>query len=114
MSARDFVEGEAMLDEEENEEEQEEDYDGEVLEGAGTVNHYDDSSEEEEEDDDDEEAARAVCYSGLFKRKQSKGISKLTFAHSSDPRRFYCRRGRRDRGTCRAQAREKEAASGGA
>jgi transcription elongation factor SPT6 len=62
MSARDFLEGEAMLDDEENEneEEQEEDYDGEVREGAGTVNRYNDSSEEEEEDDDDEEAARAV------------------------------------------------------
>ncbi|GKZ23373.1 transcription elongation factor spt6 [Aspergillus brasiliensis] len=59
MSARDLVEGEAMIDDEENEEELADDYDGEVREGAGTNNNYD-SSEEDEDDDDDEEAARAV------------------------------------------------------
>ncbi|GES65543.1 transcription elongation factor spt6 [Aspergillus terreus] len=58
MSARDFVEGEAMLDD--DEEELPDDYEGEVREGAGTENHFNDSSEEDEEDDDDEEAARAV------------------------------------------------------
>ncbi|GAQ44758.1 transcription elongation factor SPT6 [Aspergillus niger] len=59
MSARDLVEGEAMIDDDENEEELADDYDGEVREGAGTNNNYD-SSEEDEDDDDDEEAARAV------------------------------------------------------
>ncbi|KNG82613.1 hypothetical protein ANOM_009402 [Aspergillus nomiae NRRL 13137] len=61
MSARDLVEGEAMLDDEENEEELADDYDGEgeAHQGAGTANHYD-SSEEDDDDDDDEEAARAV------------------------------------------------------
>ncbi|KAL4894312.1 SH2 domain-containing protein [Aspergillus ambiguus] len=60
MSARDLVEGEAMLDDDENEEELPDDYEGEVHEGAGTENHFNDSSEEDEDDDDDEEAARAV------------------------------------------------------
>ncbi|OJJ43382.1 hypothetical protein ASPZODRAFT_136232 [Penicilliopsis zonata CBS 506.65] len=59
MSTRDLVEGEAVLDDEENDEHSE-DYDGEVREGAGTAGGYDDSSEEDEEEDDDEEAARAV------------------------------------------------------
>lgn len=49
-----------MLDDEENEEQANEDYDGEVRDGAGTVNHYNDSSEEDDEEEDDEEAARAV------------------------------------------------------
>ncbi|KAJ5162401.1 Transcription elongation factor Spt6 [Penicillium capsulatum] len=60
MSLRDLVEGEAMLDDDENEEGGTGDYDGEVHEGAGTVNHYNDSSEEDEDEDDDEEAARQV------------------------------------------------------
>ena len=59
MSARDLVEGEAMIDDDENDEELADDYDGDVREGAGTNNNQYDSSEEEEEDDD-EEAARAV------------------------------------------------------
>jgi transcription elongation factor SPT6 len=61
MSARDFVEGEAMLDEEENEEELVDEYgEGEErLETGG--NHYD-SSEEDEDEDDDEDAVRAVSY----------------------------------------------------
>lgn len=59
MSLRDLVEGEAMLDDDENDAEVADDYEGEVREGAGTVNHYNDSSEEDE-DDDDEEAARQV------------------------------------------------------
>ncbi|PYI00394.1 transcription elongation factor SPT6 [Aspergillus sclerotiicarbonarius CBS 121057] len=60
MSARDLVEGEAMIDDDENEEELADDYEGEVREGAGTNNNHYDSSEEDEDDDDDEEAARAV------------------------------------------------------
>ncbi|OJK00650.1 hypothetical protein ASPACDRAFT_116951 [Aspergillus aculeatus ATCC 16872] len=60
MSARDLVEGEAMIDDDENDEELADDYDGDVREGAGTNNNQYDSSEEEEDDDDDEEAARAV------------------------------------------------------
>lgn len=59
MSLRDLIEGEAML-EDENDAEGADDYDGEVREGAGTVNHYNDSSEEDEDEDDDEEAARQV------------------------------------------------------
>lgn len=60
MSLRDLIEGEAMLEDEENGAEVADDYDGEVREGAGTVNHYNDSSEEDEDEDDDEEAARQV------------------------------------------------------
>lgn len=62
MSLRDLVDGEAMRDDDENEDVADEfdGDDGEVREGAGTVNHYNDSSEEDEEEDDDEEAARAV------------------------------------------------------
>ncbi|KAJ6032352.1 hypothetical protein N7540_003084 [Penicillium herquei] len=56
MSLRDLVEGEAMLDDEENED----------FEGDGDDDNrrprgdFDDSSEEDEEEDDDEDAARAV------------------------------------------------------
>jgi transcription elongation factor SPT6 len=60
MSLRDLVEGEAIMDDDENDEELPDDYDGEVRQGAGTTNHYNDSSEEEDEEEDDEEAARAV------------------------------------------------------
>ncbi|KAL2219091.1 transcription elongation factor spt6 [Thermoascus aurantiacus ATCC 26904] len=60
MSTHDLIEGEALLDEEENDEEFDE-VTGEIKEGAGTVDPYVDSSEEDEdEDEDDEEAARAV------------------------------------------------------
>ncbi|KAI9928030.1 hypothetical protein ASPWEDRAFT_173677 [Aspergillus wentii DTO 134E9] len=65
MSARDFVVGEAELDDDDNEE-LVDDYDGEGegegegQQGAGTVNDNNDSSEEDEDEDDDEEAARAV------------------------------------------------------
>lgn len=65
MSLRDLVDGEAMRDDDENDAEVADDYEGdegEVREGAGTVNHYNDSSEEDEEEDDDEEAARAVGF----------------------------------------------------
>lgn len=60
MSLRNLIEGEAMLEDDENDAEVADDYDGEVREGAGTVNHYNDSSEEDDDDDDDEEAARQV------------------------------------------------------
>jgi transcription elongation factor SPT6 len=59
MSLRDLVEGEALMDDDENDEGMD-DYDGEVREGAGTVNHYNDSSDEDDEEEDDEEAQRAV------------------------------------------------------
>ncbi|KAJ5726433.1 uncharacterized protein N7483_007790 [Penicillium malachiteum] len=56
MSLRDLVEGEAMLDDEENE-----DFEGD---GDDDNRHprgdFDDSSEEDEDEDDDEDAARAV------------------------------------------------------
>ena len=59
MSARDLIEGEAELDDEENDESFDEET-GEVKKRTNGVNgHLDDSSEEEEEDDD-EDAARAV------------------------------------------------------
>ncbi|KKK24507.1 putative transcription elongation factor SPT6 [Aspergillus rambellii] len=62
MSTRDLVQGEAVLDDEENDDELVDDYGGEGGEGqhAGVANHYDDSSEEDDDEDDDEEAARAV------------------------------------------------------
>ncbi|KAJ5110787.1 hypothetical protein N7532_001322 [Penicillium argentinense] len=60
MSLRDLVDGEAMMDDDENDEEVADDFDNEVREGAGTANHYNDSSEEDDEEEDDEEAARAV------------------------------------------------------
>ncbi|KAJ5306598.1 hypothetical protein PENANT_c031G02576 [Penicillium antarcticum] len=59
MSLRDLIEGEALMDDDENEEVPD-DYDGQVRQGAGTSNHYNDSSEEDDEEEDDEEAARAV------------------------------------------------------
>jgi len=59
MSARDLVEGEALLDDEEDE--SYDDETGEVTRERPAANgHFDDSSEEES--DDDEEAARAVSY----------------------------------------------------
>lgn len=68
MSLRDLVEGEAMLDDEENEGEVSENYDEDRRDGPSTERRYDDSSEEDEDEDDDEDAARAVsiaCVSGL-------------------------------------------------
>lgn len=59
MSARDFVVGEATLDDDENEEVADE-YDAEgPAEGSKPRNQFNDSSEEENEDDD-EAAAREV------------------------------------------------------
>ncbi len=59
MNARDLIEGEAELDDEENEESFDEEA-GEVRPRANGVNGHLDDSSEEEEDDDDEDAARAV------------------------------------------------------
>lgn len=60
MSLRDLIEGEAVMDDED--EEVADDYDAEGRQGPGTTaNHYD-SSEEEDEEEDDEEAARAVSF----------------------------------------------------
>ncbi|KUL84062.1 hypothetical protein ZTR_07408 [Talaromyces verruculosus] len=61
MSTRDLIEGEALLDDDENEEEFDEET-GEPIRGPGTgePNTYDDSSEEDDEEEEDEEAARAV------------------------------------------------------
>lgn len=61
MSARDLIEGEAELDDEENEGSFDEDTGEAVRRPNGTNGHLDDSSEEEE-DDDDEDAARAVRF----------------------------------------------------
>ncbi len=59
MSARDLIEGEAELDDEENDESFDEET-GEVKKRTNGVNGHLDDSSEEEEDDDDEDAARAV------------------------------------------------------
>ena len=59
MSARDLIEGEAELDDEENDESFDEET-GEVTRRTNGVNGHLDDSSEEEEDDEDEEAARAV------------------------------------------------------
>lgn len=62
MSANKFIEGEAMLDDdEENEQEPPDDYDEGVREGpAKPQRGYANDSSEEDEEEDDEEAARAV------------------------------------------------------
>ncbi|KAH8688771.1 putative transcription elongation factor SPT6 [Talaromyces proteolyticus] len=61
MSTNDLIEGEAMLDDEENDEEFD-DETGEPLHGPSTGKgvSYNDSSEEDDEEEEDEEAARAV------------------------------------------------------
>lgn len=67
MSLRDLVEGEAMLDDEENDEEVSAgDYDEDRRDGPSRERHYDDSSEEDEDEDDDEDAARAVSIACVF------------------------------------------------
>lgn len=61
MSGRNFIEGEAMLDDdEENEVEPGDDYDGEVRNGPAKPKKYENDSSEEDEEEEDEEAARAV------------------------------------------------------
>lgn len=60
MSLRDLIEGEAVMDD--DDEEVADDFDAEGRQGARPTNHYDDSSEEEDEEEDDEEAARAVSF----------------------------------------------------
>ena len=60
MSARDLIEGEAELDDEEGDESFDEET-GEVTRRTNGINgHLDDSSEEEDDDDDDEEKLREV------------------------------------------------------
>ena len=59
MSARDLIEGEAELDDEEGDESFDEET-GEVTRKTNGVNGHLDDSSEEEDDDDDEEAARLV------------------------------------------------------
>lgn len=61
MSARDLIEGEAELDDEENDESFDEET-GEAVKRTNGVNGHLDDSSEEEEDDDDEDAARAVRF----------------------------------------------------
>ena len=65
MSARNFIEGEAMLDDDEEKEEEElpDDYDGEVRDGPAKPPKYENNdSSEEDDEEDDEEAARAVRF----------------------------------------------------
>ncbi|KAL9110100.1 MAG: hypothetical protein Q9227_005293 [Pyrenula ochraceoflavens] len=58
MSARDLIEGEAILDDEEDDESFDEET-GEVRQRSNGVNgHFDDSSEEDDEEDDEEAARR--------------------------------------------------------
>lgn len=61
MSTRDLIEGEALLDED-NDEEEFDDENGEPRRGPGLgqPRSYDDSSEEDDDEEEDEEAARAV------------------------------------------------------
>ena len=65
MSARDLIEGEAELDDEENDESFDEET-GEVRKRTNGVNGHLTDSSEEEEDDDDEDAARAVSPQPWF------------------------------------------------
>ncbi|KAJ5738305.1 hypothetical protein N7493_001460 [Penicillium malachiteum] len=60
MSLRDLVEGEAMLDDEENDGDVVDDFEGDGDDDRRRNNDFDDSSEEDEDEDDDEDAARAV------------------------------------------------------
>lgn len=92
MSTHDLIEGEALLDEEENEEEFDE-VTGEIKQGAGTAGPYLDSSEEDEdEDEDDEEAARAVsCLPPKLPRRCYDRSCLLT-ANLSGSRRLHRRR----------------------
>lgn len=60
MSARDLIEGEAALEDDDNEDAYDE-YDAEGLGEEPLSKRFEDSSDEEEDEDDDEEAARAVC-----------------------------------------------------
>jgi hypothetical protein len=86
MSTNDLIEGEALLDDEENDESFDEET-GEVKE-VTDARHYGDSSEEDDEDDDDEEAARAVGQ-----RPSHCGPSANLLTRMAGPRRFHCRRG---------------------
>ena len=85
MSARDFVEGEAMLDDDEDEE-LADDYDGQGPEPSRPTNHYNDSSEEDE-DDEDEDAARAVWPQEFAAALKHLLIIALSLIGS---RRLYC------------------------
>lgn len=66
MSARDLIEGEAELDDEEGDESFDEETGAVSRKTNGANGHLDDSSEEED-DDDDEEAARAVSIDAFVK-----------------------------------------------
>lgn len=78
-----LIEGEAVLDEEEEEYDEET---GEVrkVSGAGE-NHFHDSSEEDDDVDEDEEAAREVSASHY-------PLSVNALTGCIGPGRFYCRR----------------------
>lgn len=83
MDVRNFVEGEAALDDDENEELADEYDEGGPAEGAKPANHLNDSSEEEDEDDD-EAAAREVY--------PARDLRFHLFANTSTGSRgFHCR-----------------------
>lgn len=77
MSARDLIEGEAELDDEEGDESFDEET-GEVTRKTNGVNGHIDDSSEEEDDDDDEEAARAVSLDASGKSLPRIGLA-LTY-----------------------------------
>ena len=89
MSARNFIEGEAMLDDDEEKEEEElpDDYDGEVRDGPAKPKKYENDSSEEDDEEDDEEAARAVRF-------HSSGILRdyRYIDYDTGPRRLHRRR----------------------
>lgn len=74
MSARDLIEGEAELDDDEGDESFDEET-GEVTRKTNGVNGHIDDSSEEEDDDDDEEAARAVSLDAFGKALLSMGLA---------------------------------------
>lgn len=93
MSTNDLVEGEALLDEEENDVEYDEET-GEVNEDDAGVaaGAYDDSSEEDEDLDDDEEAAREVRLRPSTRRPLCHPrVLFLSADTAIDPRRLYRR-----------------------
>lgn len=86
------MEGEALLDDEENDESYDE-FDGPVKKVPGGGEQFDDSSEEDEDEDDDEDAARAVsirgCFLALMLLNRWEAMV-LTLRASPGPRRVHC------------------------
>lgn len=90
MNARDLIEGEAELDDEENDESFDEET-GEVKQRSNGLNGHLDDSSEEEEDDEDEEAARAVRQESYHFGGSVPGL--IPYPPRTDSRRLHSRRG---------------------